>query len=227
MKRPAEFLRIAFLIASVTCNAASPLTFDELPVSELTTDVGYTIIPNGYGSLRWDYFGVLNGAIRPEGEGYHDGMVSPNNVAFNISGEPASILVAGGLFDLNSAYLKLALNLDTPLNIRVQGFVSTTATYDNTYTVYRTAPTLISFDYVGVDRVTFISSPKQQFAMDNLVVTIPEPSTIKFLICGGVLAGVGRRHEKRRQREPRRMIAGRPNHCVERTGGSLHARFNS
>jgi len=85
-------------------------------------------------------------------------------------------------------------------NIRVQGFVGTTVLYDNIYTVYRTAPTLINFDYVGVDRVTFISTPQQQFAMDNLAVTIPEPSTIGLLILCAVLGGVNS-SIKRRNKE--------------------------
>ena len=203
MKQLAEFLCIAFLVAPATGNAQSVLAFDDLPTPQVTPGLNYaTNIPNGYGSLQWNNFGVLDGSIRPANEGYHAGMVSPNNVALNVGGNPASISVAGGSFDLNSAYLTLGLNLDTALIIRVQGFVATTVLYDNNYTVYRTAPTLINFDYVGVDRVTFISSPQQQFAMDNLAVTIPEPSTIGLLILCAVLGGVNS-SIKRRNKETR------------------------
>jgi hypothetical protein len=186
MKPTIKTVSVAFLIASGAINAASLFTFDEFAIPEDILSLNYSAVPDGYGGLSWSNFGVLNGAIRPASEGYHAGLVSPNNVAFNLYGEPASISLTGGLFNLESAYLALGLNLDTPLNVQVQGLVGTTLLYDNTYTVYRNAPTLIHFDYEGVDRVIFISSPEQQFALDNLAVTVPEaePTFIGVVVCG-------------------------------------------
>lgn len=192
MKQLAKSLFVAVLIAPAAGHAQSLLTFDGLPTQQQAPSLDYTFIPNGHGGLIWNNFGVLNGTIRPAGEGYHAGVVSQNNVAFNFNGDPASISVAAGLFNLDSAYLTHALNLDTPLTIRVQGLVASTVLYDNTYTVYRTDPTLVNFNYVGVDRITFVSSPNQQFAMDNLVVTVPEPSTLGLLIVGAACVGAGR-----------------------------------
>ena len=177
--------------ASTTGSAASLLTFDELPTPQVIPGENYGPITNGYGGLRWDNFDVLDGAIEPTGRGYHDGMVSPDNVAFNPYGSPASISIAGGLFDLNSAYMSLALNLDTPLNVEVQGYRGATLLYDNTFTVNRFAPTLLTFDYLGIDRVSFLPSPSQEFAMDNLTVTIPEPGTVTLLILGTVWLAAG------------------------------------
>jgi cyclic lactone autoinducer peptide len=139
--------KIALFIANTASNAASLWTFDELATPEDIPGLNYSTIPNGYGGLSWFNFGVLDGAIRPASEGYHTGLVSPNNVAFNLYGEPASISLSGGVFDLHSAYLALALNLDTPLNVQVQGLVGTTLLYDNTYTVYRSAPTPAKHEY--------------------------------------------------------------------------------
>lgn len=183
---------ILFIGTILTCGASTLLTFDELPTPEVIPGLNYTSIPNGYGSLLWNNFGVLDGAIMSANEGYHAGMVSSNNVAFNYYGAPASISVAGGSFNLESAYLTLALNLDTSLNIEVQGFAGTTLLYDNTCTVNRSAPTLVNFNYLGVDRVTFISSPAQQFAMDNLTVTIvPEPDPATLFSIGAALSALG------------------------------------
>ena len=117
-------------------------------------------IPNGYGGLRWNNSADLIGAGRTADEGYHAGMVSPNNVAFNYFGSPASISVAGGLFSLESADLTLALNLNTPLDITVLGY---RGTIPIRCTIMRRR-SLIS-DYLGIDQATFITSPAQQLAM--------------------------------------------------------------
>jgi len=172
---------ITLIGAAATGNAQGLLTFDDLTAGPP--------LPNGYGGLNWQNFGVEDGLAMPATYGYHTGMISPSNVAFNRLGQPASITVSGGLFDLDSAYLTAALNFDTPLDIEVQGFVGTTLLYDNTYIVNRSAPSLINFDYVGVNKVTFISSPAQEFAMDNLTFAVPEPSTYALVSVATVLGG--------------------------------------
>jgi len=59
------------------------------------------------------------------------------------------------------------------------------------------SPTLVSFNYLGVDQVTFIGSGGTQhyaqgsgseFAIDNMTVTVPEPSGISLLLLAGVCA---------------------------------------
>jgi len=144
---------------------AETLTFDDL-----SSGPDWALIQNGYGRLQWNNFGVFNGWNRPVREGYRTGTVSLENVAFNLFGDPASIR-SGTAFALNSAYLTAAFV--NGMQIRLQGWVGTTLAYDNTYTVSTTAPTLIQFNYVGIDRVTFIASPSSPFVMDNLVVTVP------------------------------------------------------
>lgn len=168
---------------------ATLLTFDNLSTG-FNPPPTYAAIPNGYGGLNWDNFGVINGATIDASYGYHSGVVSPNNVAFNIYGDPAAVSVARGVFALNSGYLTAALNLNTPVQIEVEGFFGTTLLYDNFYSVYNTGPTLFNFDYVGVNEVMFISSPAQQFVMDNLDVTVPDqPSTVALL--GMTAIGLG------------------------------------
>src|SRR5437899_44595 len=146
----------------VTNIATETLTFDDLSPGEFSGP-----IPNGYGSLQWNNFGVYNGSIRPVTDGYRTGNVSPPNVAFNDFGAPASISISG-TFTLNSAYLTSAgLNQ----GVRVQGFVGTKLAYDNSYAVTPAGPVLANFNYVGVSRVTFTASAGSQFVMDNLVIS--------------------------------------------------------
>jgi hypothetical protein len=189
---------IAFLGIIAAGNAQELLTFDDLPTTPPGPgQAGVGIIPNGYGGLDWNNFGVINGSQVETTYGYYDGVVSPPNVAFNEYGNPASITSPGETFDLGSADLTAALNLSTPLNIEVQGFAGSAMLYDNTYTVDNTGPTLIDFNYEGVDSVTFTSSPSQQFAMDGLTVTIvPEPGTWSILLAGVGLIGFAARRRR-------------------------------
>jgi hypothetical protein len=181
MKQLLKFvcIGIAFLGVISVGNAQVLLTFDDLP-----TRYGVpSHIPNGYGGLDWSNFGVLDGSL----PGYVAAVVSPPNVAFG-AGNPATISTPSGLFDLDSAYLTAALNVAT-LNIQVQGFVGATMLYNNTYAVNDSGPTLINFNYDGVDSVTFTSG--SIFAMDNLTVTVPEPSSWAIMLLAAVLSGVG------------------------------------
>jgi hypothetical protein len=58
---------------------------------------------------------------------------------------------------------------------------------------------LVTFDYIGVNQVTFIASGGTQhypqgsgseFAIDNMTVTVPEPKGISLLLLGIVGIGV-------------------------------------
>jgi hypothetical protein len=161
------------------------LTFDNLP------GVGgynqYLSIPNGYGRLQWQNLLYMDGLAQIP-SGYLNGVVSPNNIAFNGGGNPG--LVSDGSFNLNSAYLTAAWN--DGLQVEVQGFVGGALVYDNTYTVNTTGPTSINLNYTGIDQLQFISfggtphpgliGSGEQFVMDNLSITfIPEPSTFALI----------------------------------------------
>lgn len=176
----------------VVGKASTLLTFDDLPIQQY-----YGTVPNGYGGLQWTEFGIIqpqNYPINPGG--YLAGMVSAPNVAFNAyvnadGSTTGSFYVANSLFDLDSAYLTAAWN--DGLSVTVQGFVGTTMAYNNTYTVNTTVPTLINFDYIGVDRVDVISfggTPHgyggggTMVAFDNILVNVPEPSGVWLLAVG-------------------------------------------
>ncbi len=159
---------LSILLAASWSAKGDTLTFESFSPGQ-----DWVGVPNGYGGLQWNNFGVICGACQSVNSGYHAAPVSPANVVFNLHGSPASISVSSNVFDLNSAYLTAALNLDSTVQVRVQGFLGATRLYDTTNVVNKYAPAFVNFNYVGVDRVTFSTTPSVQFAMDDLDVSFP------------------------------------------------------
>ena len=185
------------LVLSGTAHAQGTLvlTFDEFSLFPGETDP----IPNGYASLQWVNLYDMNPVNTyqgPFGSGFLNGVVSPNNVIWNASGNPAQIS-SSTPFDLDSAYMTAAW-MDG-LQIEAQGFIGSTMTYDNIYTINTASPILVAFNYFGVNQVTFIASGGTQhygqgegpvFAIDNMVVSVPEPNRISLLLLGIVCVGI-------------------------------------
>jgi hypothetical protein len=159
------------------------LTFDDLQA------IGFPPVPNGYGGLGWQNFSYMDGVHFASPSGYNNGVVSPNIVAYGWGGLDYPSSLSGALFNLNSGYFTAAWN--DGLQLQVQGFVGGILAYDNVFTLAPTSPTLINFNYLGVDQVTFTSyggTPHPgyysldggpMFALDNLnVAVIPEPSSV-------------------------------------------------
>jgi PEP-CTERM motif len=173
------------------------LTFDDLP-----TPATYgSPVPAGYGDFQWNNFNYLDGADFIA-SGYQNGVVSASNVAFNGAGNPA-LFSSSGMFDLDSGWLTAAWN--DGLSLEVLGFVGNTVVYDNTYVLDATAPTMVNFNYLQVDSVEFISSggvnhgydgSGAQFVMDDLTVTVPEPTAYALLSVGAMLGGFGVRRRQ-------------------------------
>lgn len=171
---------------------ATVLTFDDIaPVSD------YGQIPNGYGGFNWSNFYYHSGSNPVFSDtGYDHGRVSGDYTAFN-GGLQATALVSesvkGSVFDFNSADLTAAWN--NGLSVTVQGLKNNSVLYTKTVTVDTTAPTLVDFNFLGVDELIFNSSggveptylaSKQSgntsFALDNFTynatntASVPEPS---------------------------------------------------
>ncbi|MEA5603643.1 PEP-CTERM sorting domain-containing protein [Nostoc sp. UHCC 0252] len=170
---------------------AAVLTFDDIaPISD------FDQIPNGYGGFNWDNFYYNNGSNAISLTGYDNGRVSGDYVAFNGFGDPA--LVSDGIFDFNSAYLTAAWN--NGLSITVEGFKSGATLYSKTVVVDTTQPTLVNFDYFGIDELRFTSfggvqpdylvqtgGSGTQFALDNFtfnekVTSVPEPTLLPAIL---------------------------------------------
>lgn len=162
--------RSVFLWSSMvslgTVQGATVINFDDLSPGS-----SWLVIPSGYEGLLWNNFGVLDGSSRGVLDGYGHGTVSPRNVVFNLSGDPASI-VSGAPFDLNSVYMTSQVGSNE--QVRVQGLLGTNVLYDNIYTVNPNAPALVTFNYLGIDHVNF-NAGGNVFVLDDLKVTIASP----------------------------------------------------
>jgi uncharacterized repeat protein (TIGR03803 family) len=181
-------------LLSVLTGVQELITFDDLP---------YRLqpVPAGYNNLAWSNFYYLNGVVS-QMSGYSAGMVSIPKVAYNDSGAPAAIS-ASSPFALFSAYLTAAWNDD--LQVEARGYIGAALIYDNTYTLSATAPTLITFNYLGVTSVQFTSSggfphrgysgAGSEFVMDNVsayvapIPTAPPPTSMTVLYSFGGFDG--------------------------------------
>jgi|ERR1035441_139500 hypothetical protein len=179
--------------APQTAIAATLLTFDDLSPGSSSG-----VIPNGYGGLQWQGFGVVAGTQFPT-TAYYTGMVSPSNVAFNFDQYNRRAYISSSApFNLDSAYLTSGIY--APMRIEVQGFVGDHLTFDNTYPVQASVPTLINCNYSGVNSIEFLPqvagstdvSDAYIFVMDNVsITTVPEPSVWALFAVGAALAGSG------------------------------------
>ena len=169
--------------ALLTVLTGSPalITFDDL------TGTGMAV-PEGYNNLTWNNFYYLDPATVGGPSGYAAGMISAPNVAYNRYGTPAAISAATP-FALISAYLTAAWNDN--LRVELKGYNGAALIYDNTYTLSATNPTLITFNYMGVTSVQFLSSGGtphlgylengENFVMDNVTVAPPPPPPMAVL----------------------------------------------
>lgn len=183
-----------YLVFGYQCvHASTVLTFDDV-----TTNTFETLIPDGYGGLKWTNFYVLNGPLRYPGSGYVNGTVSGDYVALNGYADMAAI--SGPVFDFEGAYLTAAWN--NGLTVNVKGYSGATLLYDTTVNPLYSAPTWYEFDYRGVERVELSSfggidadptdiGGGEHFAMDDFTFTVvPIPPAV-WLFGTGLLWLIG------------------------------------
>jgi outer membrane autotransporter protein len=153
------------------------INFDNLPPPA----AGGTLINNGYSGLNWNNFYTVDATTttyRPSG--YVNGVVSPNSVAFNGYGNPASFSVTTGAFTLVSGYFTGAWN--NGLTIEVTGLSHGQVVDSTSFVVNTSGPTLETFNWSGIDTVELVSSggtlnpafsgvgAGEHFALDNLTL---------------------------------------------------------
>jgi hypothetical protein len=168
MIKATAFCKAGILAAGLlthTCARAETLTFETF-----TPGMDHFSLPNGFGGLTWENFQVLNAVNHGFRTGYRNGMISPNNVIFNPFGDPAAIRCSSH-FQLISAFMTAAV-IDG-LEVHVRGLAGGLPLYDETYVLSTESPSYIEFNWEGIDRVEFSSTPGSQFAIDNLDVIVP------------------------------------------------------
>lgn len=185
---------VLFTLSRISPCWATVVTFDDL--SETATG---SFLANGYQGLVWSKFHCFNAILATNSpnvgvSGYYYGMVSTSNVVYNSFADTAEIDSPGTNFNFLSAYLTGAWNSN--LNTEVQGFRGVNLLYDTTVVAGATSPTLFTFDYADIDRLTFSSFGGQDaglgnggthFVMDNLAFEfIPEPSSFLLTAAGAL-----------------------------------------
>lgn len=187
---------------------ATVLTFDDIAINKSGFPPYETPIMNGYGGLNWSNFYALAPDLS-NNNGYVNGIVSGDQVAFNYYGNPAA--VSSSPFDFNGVYLTAAWR--NGLNVTVTGSLSGTLLYSRTITVNTSGPTWIAFNFNGIDSLSFDSyggtnagllgdngsggkviGDGTQFAMDNFTFSqaAPVPIPAAFWLFGpGMAALIG------------------------------------
>ena len=193
---------LCFAASNLWIAHAATLNFDDLATPYDGYEYRAPIVT--YGGLQWNNFSVFDVAdtLHYQTSGYPNALVSPKNIAVNGFGNPAQVS-SGTPFVLNSAYLTAAWN--DGLNVEVRAFAGASLAYDNIYTINSTAPTLINFNYFGVTEVDFIPSggipnpaysrtgSGTHFSVDNLVINVPEPSSLSLALLGAAALMTARR----------------------------------
>lgn len=185
------------LACAITVQAQGVVTLDfsgfTLPFYGQTESV-----PDGYGSLQWSNFYVINPANSFQGP-YESGFqhaVSSGNIIWNGNGGPAQISSATP-FDFDSAWF--TSDWMDGLQIVALGYRDGVLLYDTAFTINTASPTLIPLNYQNIDQVAFSASggtpnPSYsgygpEFAIDDLTLNVPEPTNLSLMLTG--FAGLG------------------------------------
>lgn len=174
------------------------INFDDLPGTILP-------IPNGYYNLNWNNYWYLDGVnYFGNPSGYQNGVVSPNNVAYNAFGNPASVWQrTADPFIVYSGFLTAAWN--DGLQVDLTGYYAGNPVIAGSFLIDTSGPTFFfATAPVWIDTFTIVSSggvnhgysgSGTHYALDDLTVfTTPEPGTL--LLVGTGLLGLIRKFTK-------------------------------
>lgn len=173
-------------------HANTTITFDDLPTATKEAEIA-----DGYSGFNWDNFYILTPTSSTySATGFANGVVSATNVAFNAWAEPAAFSSTAA-FTFVSAYVTKAWDNGVT---HFDGYVGNTLTYSVDVTSTTAAPTLATFNWVGVTKVIVSDANKTgQSVIDNITVAaVPEPETYAMLLAGlGLMGAVARRRKQK------------------------------
>ncbi len=188
-----QYARIGLLLLTVIFLGLSPAVAETINFDDLDPVWSHLQpVPPGYAGLDWKNFTSMHVATeygKGTLTGYVTGMVTPEFIVFNENGLPAEFS-SKEPFTFVSACLTAAW-LDG-LEITVEGYLDEKLVETVTVTVSPAASQSFTFDFKGVNRVTFtpsggtavkgITGDGTFFALDNLEIADDTPQSTSITI---------------------------------------------
>jgi len=141
------------------------LGFDDL------VSTGVLELPNGYGGLNW-FNWIATHQMNYQGEGYINGCMSGEFVAYNSSGHPA-VISSDQPFDFVGGHLTGAwLTVEGEI-VRAKGWRRDELVYEDALPLSAMGPVYFAADYRGVTRVEFATDHYWQVVVDDMTFRLP------------------------------------------------------
>ncbi len=141
------------------------VTFDDLQ-SE-----GVLKIPSGYAGLGWDNF-VMTHRKFYDPEGYRNGIMSGEFLAYNGSGHPAAIS-SEQPFEFIGGYFAISTLDAQGETLTITGWRGAEQAYQEQMTLSALGPTYLAAQFEAVTRIEFSTEHYWQFTADNLAFVLP------------------------------------------------------
>ena len=153
-------------------------------------------VPQGYGGFSWvggfgEFSWVLANPWGPD-NGYPD-LLRPSSGTQNAWANGGTsldmVFASASLFDFNSAYLSGAYGSCSSLsslNQTVRGFLAGVQLYESTVNISCSAMQQFTFNFAGIDQVTF-DAGGSALLVDDLTINgsaVPEPASLVLLATG-------------------------------------------
>lgn len=156
---------------------AYPIALPRQPTAELPADVSIgfddligteavAAIPGGYGGFTWLNWVVTHNRTY-QGEGYVNGTLSGEYVAYNGSGNPAAIERASP-FDFVGGYFSVAWARAEGETAHIRAWRGDTLLHEDAVRLSAMGPVYFAAGYEGVTRLEFMTEHSWQLVVDDL-----------------------------------------------------------